>query len=128
ADGGWVVVWTSRHQDGDQRGIYQQRFDDEGNPVGVETLVNTHTLGDQFFPEVTALDDGGWVVAWISRDDYDQPGVDIRLQRFDDKGDAVGGEVQVNTNGQVAVQVPAITALGDGGWLVAWEAHGEGGT
>lgn len=37
-DGGFVVVWQSQNQDGQGRGIYGQRFDAEGNPVGSETV------------------------------------------------------------------------------------------
>ncbi|WP_281401749.1 hypothetical protein [Microvirga soli] len=37
ADGGWVVTWTSEMQDGDDYGIYQQRFTKDGQKVGPTT-------------------------------------------------------------------------------------------
>ena len=43
SDGGFVVTWHSRHQDGDDQGIFGQRFDASGNKVGSEFQVNTHT-------------------------------------------------------------------------------------
>ena len=47
ADGGWIVTWHANEQDSGSRGVYQQRFDDSGHPVGVETRVNTTTDGLQ---------------------------------------------------------------------------------
>ena len=37
-DGGFIVTWQSDGQDGDVWGIYSQRFDADGNPVGRTTL------------------------------------------------------------------------------------------
>jgi Ca2+-binding RTX toxin-like protein len=66
ADGGYLVTWTSQSQDGDGRGVYSQRFDALGAPMGDETLVNTFTSYDQYQPAVTTLADGGYVVTWSS--------------------------------------------------------------
>ena len=66
ADGGWVVTWQSWTQDGSGWGIYQQRFDTEGNEVIGEVRVNEGILYDQVNPDVTALEDGGWIVSWQS--------------------------------------------------------------
>jgi Ca2+-binding RTX toxin-like protein len=66
ADGGWLVTWSSVGQDGDDYGIYQQRYDSEGAAVGGETRVNAYTTNAQLDPAVTALADGGWVISWQS--------------------------------------------------------------
>lgn len=50
ANGDFVVTWESSNQDGDVWGIYAQRFDRTGNPVGFELQVNTQTLNDQLHP------------------------------------------------------------------------------
>src|SRR5215213_1493558 len=65
-DGGWVVTWESNLQDGSGYGIYQQRYDAAGEPVGGELLVNATASGDQTQPSVAALSTGGWVVTWTS--------------------------------------------------------------
>jgi Ca2+-binding RTX toxin-like protein len=36
-DGGWIVSWNSLGQDGDNYGIYQQRYTADGRPVGPTT-------------------------------------------------------------------------------------------
>ena len=59
-----MVTWQSNAQDGDSYGIYGQRFDNSNNPVGTEFQVNTTTAGRQEYAKVTALADGGFVVAW----------------------------------------------------------------
>lgn len=64
--GGWVVAWHSRLQDGDGYGVYGQRYDAAGLVVGSEFRINTQAPLDQVLPAVTALRDGGWVVAWAS--------------------------------------------------------------
>ena len=43
--GNYVVTWTSDNQDGGGKGIYAQRFDPAGTPIGAEFRVNTFTAG-----------------------------------------------------------------------------------
>lgn len=74
-------------------------------------------------PHVTALAGGGFVVAW---DSYfnDQRGFsisDIFFQRFDSAGRALDGVVQANVASGGGRYDAAITALSDGGFLVAWQ-------
>ncbi|MBO3759452.1 hypothetical protein J5J09_06780, partial [Ciceribacter sp. L1K22] len=71
ADGGWVVIWTSLRQDGDEWGLFQQRYDADGNAIGGETQVTIQTLGSQQDPQVSALANGGWVVTWGTIKNYD---------------------------------------------------------
>ncbi len=44
ADGSQVAAWASSGQDGDGCGIYAQRVDSEGRPIGGEFRVNTTTM------------------------------------------------------------------------------------
>jgi hypothetical protein len=62
SDGGWVVAWTS--SDGDGTGIYQQRYDADGQAVGTETRVNAYTTGAQANASIVGLQDGSWIVTW----------------------------------------------------------------
>ena len=57
--GNFVVVWGSR-QDGSFYGVYAQRFDATGAPIGAEFLVNTHTTGSQNSPDVACDASGGF--------------------------------------------------------------------
>ncbi len=121
ADGGWIVTWYSLSQDGDDWGVYQQRYGGSGAPLGSETRVNSTTDGVQFLPKVCALDDGGWVVVWSGDDNTSsnqQRGV--FMQRYDSSGSAVGGQTTVSALSATKTVDPNIVSLDDGGWLVSW--------
>ncbi|WP_310271910.1 Ig-like domain-containing protein, partial [Pseudomonas sp. 3296] len=121
ADGGWVVTWQSLNQDGSGFGVYQQRYSSAGNVAASAIIVNTYTPGEQSYPAVTALADGGWVVTWQSKG-QEAGGFNIYQQRYDRTGVMVGGEVRVNTYIPNDQTDPSITALIDGGWVVSWSS------
>jgi hypothetical protein len=68
ADGDFVVVWVSNGQDGSGTGIYAQRYNSSGAPVGIEFRVNTYTTGNQHNPAVAMEDNGDFAIAWESFD------------------------------------------------------------
>lgn len=126
ANGGWVVTWHTDSQDGDGFGIYQQRYDANGNPVGAEAKVNTHTASNQDTPDVTAMADGGWVATWQS-DNQDGSSYGIYQQRYDLNGNAVGGETRVNATTTSNQKQSSVTGLPDGSWVVTWTSSGQDG-
>jgi Ca2+-binding RTX toxin-like protein len=67
AGGGFVVAWTSAGQDGSGSGVYAQRFDTTGAPVGVEFQVSTTTLGKQYAPSIAASGDDR-LILWSMED------------------------------------------------------------
>ncbi|CCQ75230.1 VCBS domain-containing protein [Magnetospira sp. QH-2] len=129
ADGGFMVTWnaeTWREEAPDQQGIYGLRYDASGNATGEPFLVNTNIPSEQYSSEVTALADGGFVVAWMDADpEAAADWGEISLQRFDADGNKVGTETQVNTTTADTQGAPMITALGSGGYVVTWSS-GEG--
>ncbi|KAF0118766.1 MAG: VBCS repeat-containing protein [Rhodospirillaceae bacterium] len=89
-DGGFVVTWGSNGQDGNGYGVYGQRYAADGTVAGVEFQVNTYTTDHQYYPSVTALKDGGFVVTWQSwGQDGEYSGVYGR--RYAANGTAGGG-------------------------------------
>jgi Ca2+-binding RTX toxin-like protein len=114
-DGGFVVTWMS-DQGGNEYDIYGQRFDAQGNLAGGEFLVNSTTAGSQAEPAISALSGGGFVVVWYGTTNI----TDIYAQRFDAQGSPAGAETLVNTQTYNVQLQPAVTALQDGGYLVAW--------
>ena len=63
-----VVVWESEEQDGDGTGLYGEQFERNGNAVGEEFLINTHTDNNQHDAEIAVLEDGRLVVTWTSEE------------------------------------------------------------
>ena len=117
--GGFLVLWMSDGQDGSDYGIYGQRFDATGAAVGSEFQVNTYTDSNQSIPTITALNDGGFVIAWES---YGQDGSDYGIfgQRFDATGAPAGSEFQINTQTAGPQISASVTSLADGGFVVVW--------
>lgn len=71
-DGDLVVTWSSGRfgltQDGSEGGVFARHLTSTGQPVGPEVQVNTHTLGPQEHPSVSADGLGNFVVVWESGD------------------------------------------------------------
>jgi hypothetical protein len=79
--GTFAVVWGSSDQDGSSIGVFGQRYDASGNPIGGEFRVNTYTTSHQEFPFVASASGGEFVVSWTS---FQQDGDDhgVFAQRF----------------------------------------------
>jgi hypothetical protein len=126
AMGNFVVVWESFAQDGAASGIFGQRFDSMGMPVGTEFQVNTFTTANQGRPGVDVSWDGNFVVVWES---LFQDGSDFGVfgQRFDSGGAALGTELQANTFTTDEQEHPDVSFDADDGFMVVWEgAHQDG--
>ncbi|UJP04704.1 MAG: hypothetical protein LZF61_07500 [Nitrosomonas sp.] len=124
--GGFVVSWVSAGQDGEDGGIYAQRFDALGEGQGGEFPVNTHFAGNQGAPVIAALQGGGFVISWVS-DSQDGEGEGIYAQRFGAGGEKLNGEFSVNTHFSGNQGDPAIAVLQDGGFVISWVSDGQDG-
>jgi hypothetical protein len=120
ADGSFVVVWHSYGQDGSRFGIFGQRYDRLGNPLGSEFQVNTVTALGQSGPRVASAADGRFVVVWGS-DDGSFYGV--FGQRFDAAGDPLGGEFQANTSTTLQQFLGDVASDDDGNFFVVWDSE-----
>lgn len=122
SDGGWVVCWENV----DTATIYQQRYDANGLPIGTETQATPDNYS-AYAPHVAGLADGGWVLAWYGPLDGDSSGNNIYQQRFDANGTALGAIARVNTTTTDSQTLDhsrhSITALADGGWVIAWSSN-----
>ncbi len=128
SDGGFVVTWASYGQDGSSYGTYGQRYSADGSANGSEFQVNTNTSGGQLSPSITALADGGFVITWASQDIAGGDSYGINGQRFAADGSAVGSEFLVNSTTDDLQDVPSVTALADGGFVVVWQSLGQDGS
>ncbi|MFH2005047.1 MAG: hypothetical protein ABI333_00540 [bacterium] len=112
-----VVVWESAGQDGSGWGVFGQRLDSYGAPLGSEFQINTETANDQRLPAVAMAVDGSFVVVWQS-DDGSGSGVFSR--RYDSAGNALGVELQVNTHTPSDQRVCEIAMNDSGEHVVVW--------
>ncbi len=132
-DDSFVVTWTgvgiAPGQDGNGSGVYGQRFDSLGVPVGSEFLVNTSTTGNQARSSVSAAPDGSFVVAWASLTDplaVSSTANAIRARRYDASGAPLAGQFLVDAapSGYPYeygwVVGPDVSHDSGGGFVVAW--------
>lgn len=121
ADGGFVVAWQSG--DASFGGIKGQIFNASGNKVGVEFLINTQTLNNQFRPAISALADGRFVVSWVDTSGTlgDSDGTSVKAQVFGANGVKIGSEFLVNTQTLGDQFAPQVAGLPDGKFVIAWE-------
>jgi hypothetical protein len=64
AKGNFTVAWESYLQDGSDLGVFAQRFDPAGQPIGAEFQVNVATSNAQQYPAVAAAANGRVVICW----------------------------------------------------------------
>lgn len=127
ADGDFVVVWQSAGQDTSGYGIYGQRFNSAGVPVGAEIPVNTFVPFDQDFPYVSMNDAGDFIVAWDSNNqDGDLFGSYAQVFRAD--GTRAGGEFRNNTFTTEDQSFPTVALADNGLFVVAWQSRFQDGS
>ncbi len=133
SSGNFVVVWESRGQDGDQFGVFSQRFiaapKTSVAAIGLETRVNSPRPGNTFGSKTAADQNGNSVVVWTTSPDGTN--YDIYAQRYAKQYGAFvaqGGEFRVNTNtGGKHVQ-PAVAMDATGDFVVTWVSDRQDGS
>jgi hypothetical protein len=120
--GNFVVAWTGNAQDGNNQGIFGQRYDFNGVRQGGEFRVNSYTTGVQRRPAVASDVNGNFVVVWEGRGAQDPSFYGVFAQRYDSAGVAQGIEFMVNsfTSGYQVATAVAYAAPGD--FVVAWQS------
>jgi hypothetical protein len=127
AQGDFVVVWTSFGEDGyvDEQGfsqgVFGRRYNAAGTPLATAFQVNSHTLRNQYDPNVALDADGDFVVVWIS---YLQDGSEggVFGKRFGSGGAAVGAEFQINVVTAGYQARPRVALDADGDFVVVWQS------
>ena len=84
---------------------------------GTEKPVNTTTANGQTAPVVAALQNGGYVIAWV--DDMGAGASAVKFQRFDAAGNKVGGETVVLSDGEGDQHQVSICTLSNGTFVIA---------
>jgi hypothetical protein len=125
ASGNFVVVWMSYGQDGENYGIFGQRFSSAGVPQGGEFQVNTYTSSYQGPPAVASDPSGNFVVVWETANDGSLASVAGR--RFAASGTAIGAEFTVNTYTTGSQYAPQVSRNTDG-FVVTWVSSGQDGS
>ncbi|MFY9825605.1 MAG: DUF4038 domain-containing protein [Thermoanaerobaculia bacterium] len=120
--GGFLAVWHADGLDGSLLGVFAQRLDSTGHPVGPKLQVNTTTEEDQRDPALDSDPLGNALVAWMSYgQDGDLGGIVGRL--LDSTGKPASAEFLVNTTTAGHQERPQVVALPGGAFVVAWQTR-----
>ncbi|MEQ1955193.1 calcium-binding protein [Mesorhizobium sp. CN2-181] len=130
ANGTFVVVWEDETDLTGNTTVRAQHFDATGARIGSEFIINTNELSDARSPTVTALSNGGYVVAWdhpSADDGGDGSSASVKAQVLDTNGSKVGGEFFLNEQTALGQDDMSISALADGGFVASWSTDSGGG-
>ncbi len=118
----FVVTWEDDTNDGDNWGVFARRYDADGNALGPVYQVNTGVAGPQRKPFAASDAAGNHVIVW----EDNTAGWEIRAQRYDATGAAVGGPIDVNTTTAGAQRLPHVAMDAAGTRLAfSWEGPGN---
>ncbi len=129
ASGGFVVVWTKNTSlTGPNmfEGVYAQIFEENGVKVGGERLIAPEGPATFLSLDLAALDTGGFVVTWAAASG-DGDGMAIKAQVLDDAGNALGGQLIVNTTAKDDQYAPSVAALSGGDFVISWTDESQSG-
>ncbi|WP_125779608.1 dockerin type I domain-containing protein [Pseudoalteromonas rubra] len=124
-NGQFVVVWTSKKQDGNGSGVFAQRYDEFGVKVGTAFQVNTEVRGDQETPSIATLGDGSFVIAWQTRTLSGSGDSSLSMQRFDASGTRAGDEIAVYTSTDNYLSSLSVSSLSSGGFALGWSERNK---
>lgn len=125
--GDFVIVWVSSNQDGSGDGIFGQRYNSSGQPVGGEFRVNGYTTNSQALPAVAMDADGDFIATWWSAN-QDGSGTGVYARRFDAAGNALGFDFRANTDTQGNQTVPQVAMDSAGAFVITWQGPAQDGS
>ena len=126
-DGGdFVVVWDGAGE-GDEWGVYGQRFDGRGARVGEVFRATPTTAGRQRFAAVAPVDGGGFAVAWEHEGEDGGDPFGVRARIFGPSGRPTGEPFPVNSHMDGRQRYPTLAGHPSGGFVALWTSEGQDG-
>lgn len=124
-NGNTIVVWQDDRDGNGLQQIYARAFDEDGNALFGERVVNTIASGEQRYPALAADRDGNFVVAW--EDDNDGNGsYQIYARGFNADGSERFPAMTVNSTSNGQQLRPAVAMDDNGRFVVTWEDDQDG--
>ena len=120
--GGFISAWQSTGQDGSSSGIYSQIFNENGNKIGDEFRINSHTSSAQNTPSISSLSGERFIVCWDSYG-QDGSGTGVYAQIFNLDGEKIGNEFMVNTRTNENQMNAVVHQLSNNGFVICWQSY-----
>ena len=120
SNGNVVVVWTSQGQDGSMSGVYGQLLSPTGVKINSEFAINQTTSLNQRSPSVAVLENGNFVVAWVTEVAKGGATYDVNVlgRIYTSSGTAVSAEFPLTATSLASA--PALVGVSGGGFLAVW--------
>jgi hypothetical protein len=125
AGGNYIVVWDSYPTEAGEYDVFARRFAPDGSALAPTFQVNQGAARGQLFGTVAMAADGRFVVAWDDReidDPYGNGPSEVGARLFDAAGNAVTGDLAVNTYTTGNQGVTSVAMAPDGRFVVLWES------
>jgi Ca2+-binding RTX toxin-like protein len=126
AGGSFVVTWQDLSETEFESYnwiIKAQIFSADGVKVGDEFQVNTWMTSFQVNPDVTALEDGGFVISWSDDSGPPEEYGDIQARIFSATGTPAGPQFRVNASVPETQVEPSLAGLAGGGFVATWQDY-----
>ena len=122
----FVITWYDDSRtlgDDSELSIKARIFEGDGTPVAAEFLVNQQPANSQFWPNITTLSDGSFLIVWHdnSHTQGDADGNSTKGRIFSSAGAPLTDDFLINTQTVSDQREPAVSALANGGFVVTWE-------
>lgn len=121
-----VVVWASQSTATNNGDIAMRILDATGTPIGNEIFVTSSGMPEDQ-PVITALEGGGFVVSWMTIESAVGPDgtyyPDMGYRVYDASGNAVTGELLIQSTDFRYQRYAQIVAIEGGGFVVAWREY-----
>lgn len=124
--GGFVVTWCSLGEDGFKT-VVAKVYDGKGNKVRDEFIVNEYSTSDQEYQQITALENGSFVITWQSYGVDTSSGYGSFAKIFNSDGTEVSEEFVINDYNYTTQSFSQITALESGGFVAIWNSFNQDG-
>lgn len=121
-NGNFICLWWS--SDGDDWGIYGQRYSSNETKIGEEFRVNSYTSGYQNSPKVLVFPGGKFLITWVSRQ-QDGSADGIYAQLYDSNLQPVGDEFRVNTYTNGNQNNQHLVLLKNGNFVICWQSDDQ---
>jgi hypothetical protein len=116
------IIVTYQSNKGKDDDIYAKIFDTEGIVLKEEFIINTFTNSHQITPSISINNKNEFLIVWASVD-QDGAAYGVFGKRFDENGNPIGSEFQVNTftyNNQVQ---PKVSFDNEGNFIIVWQGQ-----
>jgi hypothetical protein len=99
--------------------VYVQRLSAAGQKLGEEFRANQFVEFNQRAPALAALDNGNFVMVWVSEQQRFDNTADVYARIFNSLGNAMGDEFLVNTANGLCGS-PSVASTGGGAFTIVW--------